>query len=466
MSPTVETPDEPFDRLRAADPSASATPDLARMRASIAGPSDAQTTGAVDELAAARARRRPARWLQVAAAVAGIAVIGSGGFALGRQDGSSPAAAPISLSDAAAGMDAAAESSGAAGTAQAPGAADSARSLTTDKMASSVWWGGRTVFTGAGLSTEGGSATAWTFDPSAVFSQETAARVAAALGVAGSPTEQWGAWSVGPQDGTGPNVQLQPDGLASVSYYDPQRDPWACVQSAPDSPDSSGTTTDGTTTDGAEPAEIDPTYGCTFAEGPAPAADVALAAARDTMTALDVDPAGYELEVVADSGMQAATMVSAYQVLDEQRSGVTWSFTVVADGVQSLYGSLAPAVELGTYALVSPAEAVERLGDPRFGSSYGGVMPLAEDSMRTMEGEATDMPAPTATVPPTLAAGSAIPWPVSSVTLTTSRLGLGMTTLADGATVLVPSYELGSDDGSTWSVNAVAEDRLDFAASS
>jgi len=354
------------------------------------------------------------------------------------------------------------------------------------------WYSGRTVFTGSGLSTTSGTATAWTFTPSAVFSQETAARVAAALGVTGAPSQPWGAWSVGPQDGTGPSVQLQPDGLASVSYYDPTRDPWTCVKSAPDRIGGASTGAAGPAGDAGvagstgaagaagttevapplvevpapSPGLVDPGYGCQQQGAPAPTGDAAIGLARDTMTALGVDPAGFELEVVADPGQATVTSVTAYQVVDAQRTGVTWSFTLVASGVQSLNGSLAPLVELGTYAIISPADAVGRLGDARFGTSFGGVMPMAGDvpaGVRASSAEGS-VPAPAPTVPSALTAGAAIPWAVESVTLTTARLGLGMTTLTDGTTVLVPSYELGSADGSTWSVIAVADDRLDFTS--
>jgi len=142
---------------------------------------------------------------------------------------------------------------------------------------------------------------------------------------------------------------------------------------------------------------------------------------------------------------------------------------VVATGVQSVYGALAPTVPLGDYDVVSPTEAVARLGDPRFGPSYGGVMPLAADGVARSDsgGAVTDIaPAPMdePTVPPTPSAGSPLAWPVQDVTLVSARLGLGLTTLPDGASVLVPTYELADADGMTWTVIAVADDDLDFSS--
>jgi hypothetical protein len=485
--------DDVLARVRAADPAADVHADLPALRGAVAARAavDAGATGApgetgepvpgapaasVTELDAAREARRtrrPARWLQVAAAVAGVAVIGSGGYAVGRGDTPTPAAAPISLDGASTGR--AAQSPVAPGLEQMS-AADSAQT----KMIA-PWFGGRTVFTGAGLSTDAGSAQAWTFDPASVFSQATAERLAGVLGVAGAAVEQWGGWAVGPQDGTGPNLQLQPDGLASVSYYDPTRDPWACVRSAPDTLD--GTAPDagsaeepatGGLAGAAEPSVVDPgivePVPCLDDGAPPPSGDAASAQARDLLGSLGVDADGYELEVATDTGQPASTTVYAHQVLGGQRTGVTWSMTFVADGIQSLYGSLAPVVELGEYDVISPADAVARLMDVRFGASSGMVMPLADGMMRAAtedaDGATEELVAPdpaVPTVPPVAEPGSPISWPVQEVTLVEARLGLAMITQADGSSVLVPSYELTDADGSTWSVVAVVEDQLDFA---
>jgi len=484
----AEPDDEAFARLRAADPATGVEPDLARVRAALPDvtadvDADGTTTThrtttasvpaaaggdpvvveeiTVDELGAARARRRPARWLQVAAAVAGVVVIGGAGYVAGDAarggGGDEGTAAPaIALQNPAVAPEAARDSAG------------MATSMATDKA--SAWWGGRTVFSSSGLSAEGGSGTAWAMDAASVFSADTAAKIAAALHVAGEPVQQWGSWTVGPQDGTGPSVTLSPDGTASMSYYDPTRDPWSCVRSAPDEVQGStkgeGSSGGGSTGSAIAPGE--PSGGlpsqCVPSGAPAPDADQAKAQARDLMSALGVDPAGYELEI-ADSGTSQAASVNAYQVVDGTRSGVTWSFTVLGDGVQSAWGSLAPLVELGTYDVVSPSEAVERLGDPRFGGAAGGVMPLATARAAT-DGTAEMMPAPeaTPTVPATPTAGGKLGWPVQEVVITKARLGVALTTLPDGAAVLVPTYELSDADGSTWSVIAVADDQLDFSA--
>ncbi|MGY4643955.1 hypothetical protein [Cellulomonas sp. URHB0016] len=512
-TPAPSDGDDPaFARLRAADPAAGAEPDLARVRSALAGVTGSAAAGAggatdatgatqaataataataaaaaepvgaaqaaaahgddapvveeitVDELAAARARRRPARWLQVAAAVAGIAAIGSAGYLVGtaRADTTQtagtaePAIAP-------------AGPVGAPEGAQDSAAVGSAPFAATDKA--SAWYGGRTVFSSRGLSDEGASGKAWALDAASVYSAATVGHLAEVLQVPGEPVQQYGTWIVGPQDGSGPSVSLAADGAASVTYYDPTRDPWSCVRSAPDEiqklDPEQGDGNEGSAGSAVAPVAppVDVPSPCAAGTASAPGADDAKAQARDLLSALGLDPAGYELEVV-DPGTSQAASVSAYQVVDGARTGMTWSFTVLADGVQSMWGSLAPLVDLGSYDVVSPAEAVERLGDARFGFSSGGVMPLAMTARGAAEGAMSDMmPAPetTPTVPATPTAGARLGWPVQEVEITSARLGVAPATLPGGASVLVPTYELSSADGSTWSVIAVVDDRLDFS---
>jgi hypothetical protein len=456
--------DEAFARLRAADPATDADLDTSALRAEVARRTGADAGAGPDGATVTTlASRHRARWLQVAAVGVGAALVaGAGGYAAGVRGGDEAAAAPISLSQPGA-------------EEQLAGAADElAAGATATDMRIAPGFGTRAVFSASGLADDATAGQAWALDAASVFSAGTAARVASALGVTGEPTQQYGAWTVGPQDGTAPNVTLQPDGTASVSYYDPTRDPWACTASGTDQPD--GGISDGAaTTEGA--AELQPTIApelvdpalpvvpgptCDPALGDAPAGDAAVAATRDLLSELGVDADEFEYEV-GDSGTPKASAVSAYQVVDGQRTGLSWSLTLVDGGVQSLYGSLAPLVDLGEYSVVGAATAVERLNDPRFGSGYGGVMPLAR--AEAADGAATTDVAPSAdpTVPATAQPGSPISWPVQQVTITGARLGLGMVTQADGAVLLAPAYELTDADGSTWSVVAVDEGSLDLA---
>ncbi|WP_223148439.1 hypothetical protein, partial [Actinotalea sp. JY-7885] len=315
--------------------------------------------------------------------------------------------------------------------------------------ADSLWVGaGRTVFTSQGLPTEAGVAPAWGLDASAVLTAEAVAAAAAALGVSGTPEQVDGTWSVGPRDGSGAGVTVHPDGMATLSYYDPAKDPWTCSAAAVD-----GTAEGEVTTLPApcEPGDL----------GPAPSGDAAAAALRETLTALGEDSGAYEI-VAEELGDEAWTHVTAHRVLDGLRTGLTWSASFSGAGMQSLYGSLAPLVDLGELAVVSPAEAVERLTDPRFGGGGGG-------SFRTLQGGAAVMAEPMPTelappsAPPALEPGAAIAWPVEEVKITDFRLGPALHLLPNGAAALLPTYELISDDGAVWTVLAVATEHLDLS---
>jgi hypothetical protein len=450
--------DAAFERLQAADPARGTSPDLTSVYESVSaatGVPVAEETILVDELSARRARRTP-MWLQAAAVVAGIAVIGGGSYALGGANAETPpTAAPAMTLDGGSRDGVGNEAAQSPASGLASGAADS-------KLAG--WGFARTVFSSEGLSTDGGSAPAYGFDAVSAYTQETVARAAAALGVAGEPRQEYGSWVVGTNDGTGPTVSISSDGMTSVSYYDPTRDPWSCQKMSidPVEPPADGAGTSGS----AGVSEPAPTPECLTSTDPAPTGDAAVGQAKDKMSALGVDPVGFEFEVATDPSSAQYTQVSGYQVVDGQRTGVAWSFSIVATGVQSLYGSLAPTVALGDYDVVSPTEAVTRLTDPRFGPSYGGEMPLAAEARDAAGATADIAPEPTdaPTVPATPAAGSPLAWPVEHVTIVSARLGLASTTLPNGASVLVPTYELSDADGSVWTVVAVADEDLDFAA--
>ena len=459
-------------RVSAADPARTLEVDAQALRAAV---DSRVAVGGVDEVARARARRWTSWPVRVAGvAAAALVVGGGGGYAIGAAgDGTAPASPVITLQEGP-GMDESSE-----WASQEPAVAAGAVPLGSPDAAvmdRSYFPGyGRTVFMASGLSQEGGSARAYAFDPARVFDEESITRVASGLGVSGTAVLQDGYWQVGPNDGTAPSVTLYPDGTASVSYYDPTTDPWSCVPQ-PDVQPSEGETDGGA---GSEPSEgmVAPDSCVQRDLGPAPQGEAAVSAARDVLVAIGVDPAGFEL-VTENWGDEMWSYVTAYQVVDGQRSGVQWSVSFTGGGLQSLSGSLAPLLELGEYTVISPAKAVERLTDPRFGSSMGpimyeGTMKGATDAAGA-EGQAAEGDAGTSdlsvapaqpTLPPTLTAGSPLRWPVVEVTITGARLGLALQTQPDGAAVLMPTYELTAADGAVWSVIAVADDELDFSAS-
>lgn len=218
------------------------------------------------------------------------------------------------------------------------------------------------------------------------------------------------------------------------------------------------------------------------ATGTTPTGDAAISRARDALTSVGIDTAGAQVRVddssdkAAGSTGAAFVNVSFQQVIDGRLTGVGWGVMLVGDGVQSLNGTLARLVSLGSYPVVSAAAAAERLNDPRFGAG-GGVVPYAMGAptpaigvassgsgVATPGAVATANPSQEPTVAPAPQPGAAIRWPVQHVTLVSAQLGVALTDQTDGTQTLVPAYVLTDTTGATWSVVAVADDRLDFAA--
>lgn len=429
--------DTPFERLRATDPAAAATPDLVGLRAKVdaaveAGPAAGAASPAVVDLAAVRTRRS-ARWFQLAAVSAGVLAVGLGGYVLGDR-GDAPAPVAGSTEQTTEGLSPALGGSGAAdGRAAAPEGA----SVAADKMIA-PGWGSRTTFDSIGLDDVPTRAHAWGFDPTTSFSDATLARLAAALDVAGAPELSYGSWRAGSADWTGPVVELSPDSQSSFFYSNPALDPWSEEGAAAD----------------------------------APPTETATALLTDLMATLGVDSAGFEIESPDEMQSPGARSVTAHQVLDGQRTGVRWDLSATTEGIYSVSGQLAPLVDLGEYDVVGAQSGVARLGDPRFGASGGDVIAYARDGAGVATDVATSEPAapmdpadPAAVpqLPGTPQPGASFAWPVTNVTITGAALSTSMFYLPDGSAVLLPAYTFTDGSGTQWSTIAVADGQLDFS---
>ncbi len=417
-----------------------------------------------DHPSAKPGRAAPAWWIGVAALSVGVVVAGTTGYAFGRSgDTHKAAASAISWSGSASvGMQ--------LGRPTTTGAEEPAPSIGSRIGVDVMPYGyGRLVFTSSGLSDDPDTATAWAYDPSQAFSRRTAADAASALGLDQEPRLADGVWTVGPNDGSGPTLQLAPDGLASLSFWNPTLDPYGCAVAAAegDQPGDSGSG-----------GSVDPVPAPAPDCGPkgldAPSGDAAIDAVKDVLTSLGIDVSSMEFEV-GDYGTPRAAYVAAFPVVDGQRTDAVWSVTLVGRQVQALYGGLAPLVPLGAYDVVSPAQAVDRLSDPRYGFGFfGGPMPMgiaaaADRPVSTLsgggsasDGAATGVASPK--LPPTVRAGDDFGWPVQQVTITRARLGLALYTQPDGSAVLIPAYALTDTDGMQRTVVAVDDQSLDFSA--
>lgn len=462
--------DRAVERMRAADPAAGATPDADRLVELTV-----QRRG--DELAERRARRGP-RWAAVAAVTtAALAVGGGAGYGLGRS-----AEEPVPSADTASTV----------GTARGDGMQEElamSAPMSADRMMLPGFGGERTVFTAQGLSQDAGTAAAWAFDGPSVFGEEAVLRAAEVFGVEGEARLE-GGWTVGSADGSGPTLSIGPDAAVSVFYNDPAlyelgADVTPMPLPEPDSGVDDGGGQDSSTSGAVEeyspseepevapdePIEVEPALPGVIE--PAPGADPAQEPAvapggetpdgpagllYETLAALGLDPEAAEYSTQQHWAGEQATTVYAHQVVGGTRTGYSWHADVVDGEVLGFSGPLAPLVELGEYDVVSPVEAVERLGDPRFGGSMVWtdevhIMPaLPEPSGRSWDDPPAEPPA----------SGSSIPWPVTDVTIVSAEPALTEHSTADGASLLVPAYELSDAEGRTWSVLAVADHELAF----
>lgn len=426
----VVTP-EPESLVAGAGAGAGAEPGGASLGAPpLAGPSDPSGPSVVsdpsvvsgrsvpsgqDELAARR-RRRTRGW-QVAAAVAALALVGAGGYGLGSSRPSSAGSA-------------------ASAGGQVAGSADTALAPLVEKAGSGEAVGPRR-YVAEGLSAT--AATGTVFGLGAVTaSGALVGRQAQAWGVAGDPVAQGGgSWTV--QDGDGDWLSVAVDG--SLLRVD-------LVVAAP--------------------------RGCPGADCGTPdgARDLALA----TLGAAGVDTSRLVVQV---TGAPGAYTVSALQPAGADLSPLGWTVQVGADGVTSISGRTGDLVELGTYDLVSPAQAALRLNDTRFDGWAQVAAPAAEGPVgvgpaaTTDPGPPADGPSPAVVEPgtavpgapavgapvPAASPGAAVPWPVTTIRLVQARLTLALT--SGGHQVLVPAYELTDDTGATYVVPALTDAALE-----
>lgn len=420
--------DPQLSRLKASDPAAHATVDDQGLRAVLVA----------DLSATSRRRRRLTGGAFTATAALALA---AGVLVGGAGHGAAPSEVPAL----------------AGGAPQAPG--DSATSATPEPMrggaeATDMAWAGaasRVVFSARGLSDEPGAAHAWGFsghaDPQAV-----AGELADALGLAGEPTLRDGAWTIGDWATPGPVLQVYTDPWTSFSFWDPTAEPTGCAvttlpapaveaNGAPDAQSGGGST------GSPEPAPCEPVD-----LGPAPSTQEAI----DTVTAaLGSAGLGGTVRFAPTSAGDQVVYLTGYVDVAGMPSDIMVSASVTAEGISSLSGSAPAAVDLGEYPVISPAAAVERLTDPRFGATRSW------DQWGIAAVDVAQEPASSAPTPSTPAPGDSLPWAVSTVVITSAELTLATYTADAGTTFLAPTYLLTGEDGSRWTVIAVADSHLD-----
>lgn len=456
-----------LERLRRADPARDAQVDMAALRAAVdrrigtpgsaadddAAPGTDAAPGAVgaagaapqqgedDDGAPARAYRSgPRRGWVVAAAVAAMLAVGTGGYIAGTQrgptfDSAADHAAPesVQMTDDAGEAPARPESEpqgdpgldgDAAGDAQADRAAPGGLPDTSAPPLA-------VEFLAEGLSEEPGAAEAWALDAGAVDGERAVAELAAAVGISGTPQPaevtpgalQEVAWAI--QD-SGRSWTVVDDAFAGAHYRDETARP-AQGEPAPAQPQDVAREFLGTI--GTDVAAL------RFTTGPPEASE-----AQDAIVRVDAVPA------------EVADGVPAGQPF----AGAGWTLLVSDRGVVRADGTLAEPVGLGEHPVISPADAVQRLADEQFGARFHG--PASADRHAPAGPPAQDPGS--GAIPP--APGAPLPWAIHQVRLQDAELTLGAYADPQAGALLLPTWHLRDDQGRVWSVLAVDEDALDI----
>ena len=253
------------------------------------------------------------------------------------------------------------------------------------------------------LPTLDGDAQAWSYPAGgASVTAADVAKLARALGLDGSvtpvPTEEGGGFRVGPNDGSGPTLNVSADALGSWWYSAQTTSAVACAGVATVGGDGADTTTALDTA--SDPAAY---RGCVAPppEG-VPSADEANAAAARLAKAIGANVDAADIEVSGDGYGRYAAM---YERLDGVRSPLAISASWGAKGlVQYANGNLAKPVKADRYPRLGTQAALDALkaGDTGW---FGGPVALAAGTSggaatEIVAGQASTAVVATATAPP------------------------------------------------------------------
>lgn len=447
--------DESLNRMRAADPAIGSHPNLSELSSKIAAEVAAESDRAV------RVNERSARRSRVPmiAAAAALAMgVGVGGYAIGAgtADGGGEQAGPVSVQNGAE-----AGPTADLGQGQRPGSIGGNRTESgggySTQSGSAVgedsetsWPGGMggqavVLNPGPGLSTTGGTGEVLQPVPLEGDLEERLTAWAERLGLEGSVQVQDELWAS--LDSGAITLSINGGSYAGLDYSNSDLQIWcddAFFEILPEDVEGAEPTS--------EPAPVSPSeceLGLTEVDE-ATALDVA----ADFLTDAGLDAEAYTLEIAYTDGLTT-------EVYGTSSSGVVptrASISVTSEGVS--YGYVQLPLEyasLGDYPVISATEAVERLNQPRYTSWYVSI-PSVDDAWRGGWNE----PGWVEPEPIVLQPGQAIPFAVTEATITEATLTTGLLGLADGTELAVPAYDLRDENGTAYSVIAVADSALDF----
>jgi len=276
-----------------------------------------------------------------------------------------------------------------------------------------------------GLDDTAGTALGYRFEDVGLNRAALTAVLARKFGIQGRPVRSAdGVWAVRTQGSPLSQVRVEPGPMVA----------WA-FESRP----STTSTTDAST--GAAPTGAAQTgAGQTSPPDLAEIAPTAEAMTRAFLGDLGVplDELDWQVEVIDGS-----TVVTGWQVIADQRTSAGWQVVYDAAGqISKATGFAATPVEVEDLPVLGARSALDRASQPRW-SALGPT--LLTPAMPLSSAAASPSPAP----------GSPAPRVIVAADLTLAQF-----TQPDGRLLALPTYVLTAEDGSTWSLVAVADQAL------
>jgi hypothetical protein len=280
--------------------------------------------------------------------------------------------------------------------------------------------------------------------------------VAQRFGLAGDVVlPEWGGAQIG--NGTDETVYVNGGNgqLPTWGYNNPAIDPWRACWATDSVPGGAAVTNSAQAGEDTTAATSEPVSAPVTDQACSPQATDQLGDVEAKKLALQLlEGLAYEKLELEITREPSSLMVTAYPVIGGKRSTATsWGITLVGSKVWGAYGTFLRGDGQRSYALITASEAIERANDVRF-STY----PVYPEGFVFPGGALTPVASSRAG-----ANSDLIPWPVESVSIVSASLGTTPVTTEDGILVL-PAWELTSQDGRMWSVIAVEESALDFTA--
>ncbi|MBI1351566.1 MAG: hypothetical protein GC156_10640 [Actinomycetales bacterium] len=420
---------------------------------------------AVEGPAHAAPRRKRSVWRPILATIASLAIlagVGLAGFAYGRSSAPGPdiVVQPGPVTEV--GADAQSLPQSVMPSTIAP-------VLTVRKQALGA---PAAVLTAApGLEDNPGTAMGFRLINSGISGAQVASVLATTFGVKGSTIQQDDTWTVG-KDGA-PQVVVTDDALFSWTYRDPQKlaAPEVGQQLEPaDAIDLANTLLANI---GVDTNSVDWQVDRYFDRTAVTAWQLVADQRTQLRWLVAFDPKG---AVVEASGFSAGLdpvasypVVGAATAVKRSTTAPWWTLgaTLIApapDGATAPTVAPVPTdqVTSPTTGTISEPPAVPSLtggsGDPVFGSSGPEASASAVPSTVPSAAPSVEPVVPDATQPGLVVR-------VDDVTVTEAAMGLAQYWEPDGSVLMLPSYVLTGDDGSTWSLIAVADQYVDFIPS-